>query len=73
MWGPFTQELEAGGGKEIFATRDLQKDGVDVMASMFEKDTAGFTEDFDPNAEPGDLSALTEAEEAPAAEASEEA
>ncbi|MDZ7895620.1 MAG: 50S ribosomal protein L9 [Sphingobium sp.] len=52
---------------------DLQKDGVDVMASMFEKDTAGFTEDFDPNAEPGDLSALTEAEEAPAAEASEEA
>lgn len=28
VWGPFTQELEAGGGKEIFATRDLQKDGV---------------------------------------------
>jgi large subunit ribosomal protein L9 len=32
---------------------DLQSQGVDVMASMFEKDTAGFTEDFDPNAEPG--------------------
>jgi large subunit ribosomal protein L9 len=32
---------------------DLQSQGVDIMASMFEKDTAGFTEDFDPNAEPG--------------------
>lgn len=28
VWGPFTQELEGSGGKEIFATRDLQKDGV---------------------------------------------
>ncbi|MDY7577152.1 ABC transporter substrate-binding protein [Herbaspirillum sp. RTI4] len=28
VWGPFTQQLEADGGKEIFATRDLQKDGV---------------------------------------------
>lgn len=34
---------------------DLQKDGVDVMASMFEKDEAGFTEDYDPNAEPGEI------------------
>ncbi len=32
---------------------DLQTKGVDVMASMFEKDVSGFTEDFDPNAEPG--------------------
>jgi large subunit ribosomal protein L9 len=32
---------------------DLQSQGVDVMASMFEKDVAGFTEDYDPNAEPG--------------------
>jgi large subunit ribosomal protein L9 len=32
---------------------DLQSQGVDVMASMFEKDVAGFTEDFDANAEPG--------------------
>jgi large subunit ribosomal protein L9 len=32
---------------------DLQTQGVDVMASMFEKDVSGFTEDFDPNAEPG--------------------
>lgn len=34
---------------------DLQKDGVDVMASMFEKDESGFTEDYDPNAEPGEI------------------
>ena len=32
---------------------DLQTQGVDVMASMFEKDVSSFTEDFDPNAEPG--------------------
>ena len=32
---------------------ELQAQGVDVMADMFEKDTAGFTEDYDPNAEPG--------------------
>ena len=37
------------------------------MADMFEKDTAGFTEDYDPNAEPGEIP--TDA--APAAEASE--
>ncbi|HEX8062545.1 MAG TPA: 50S ribosomal protein L9 [Allosphingosinicella sp.] len=41
---------------------ELQAQGVDVMADMFEKDTAGFTEDYDPNAEPGEISA-----EAPAA------
>jgi large subunit ribosomal protein L9 len=34
---------------------DMQKDGIDVMASMFEKDEAGFTEDYDPNAEPGEI------------------
>ena len=32
---------------------DLQAQGVDVMAQMFERDTAEFTEEFDPNAEPG--------------------
>ncbi len=32
---------------------DLQAQGVDVMAQMFERDTGAFTEDFDPNAEPG--------------------
>ena len=34
---------------------DLQAQGIDVMAQMFEKDTADFTEDFDPNAEPGEV------------------
>ncbi|WP_419825989.1 50S ribosomal protein L9 [Sphingomonas sp.] len=32
---------------------DLQAQGVDVMAQMFERDEAGFTEAYDPNAEPG--------------------
>jgi len=36
---------------------DLQAQGVDVMAAMFETDTAGFTEAFDPNAEPGEIPA----------------
>jgi large subunit ribosomal protein L9 len=34
---------------------DMQAQGLDVMAAMFEKDEAGFTEEFDPNAEPGEL------------------
>ena len=32
---------------------EMQAKGVDVMATMFEKDEAGFVEDYDPNAEPG--------------------
>lgn len=32
---------------------EMQASGVDVMSAMFEKDEAGFTEDYDPNAEPG--------------------
>ncbi|HEY0113417.1 MAG TPA: 50S ribosomal protein L9 [Allosphingosinicella sp.] len=36
---------------------EMQAQGVDVMADMFEKDTAGFTEDYDPNAEPGEIPA----------------
>ena len=32
---------------------DLQAQGIDVMSQMFERDTASFTEEFDPNAEPG--------------------
>ena len=32
---------------------ELQAQGVDVTASMFERDEAGFTEAYDPNAEPG--------------------
>ena len=45
---------------------ELQSQGVDVMAELFEKDEAGFTEDYDPNAEPGEIAAA--AEEAPAEE-----
>ncbi|WP_017466434.1 50S ribosomal protein L9 [Zymomonas mobilis] len=40
---------------------ELQAEGVDVMNQMFERDGASFTEDYDPNAEPG---FATEAEEA---------
>ncbi|MBB4641090.1 50S ribosomal protein L9 [Rhizorhapis suberifaciens] len=36
---------------------ELQKEGVDVMADLFEKDEAGFTEEYDPNAEPGEIAA----------------
>ena len=32
---------------------DLQAQGVDVMAQMFERDTAAFTEEFEQGAEPG--------------------
>ena len=42
---------------------EMQSQGVDVMTAMFEKDEAGFTEDYDPNAEPG---ATAEAQSAPA-------
>jgi large subunit ribosomal protein L9 len=46
---------------------DLQAQGVDVMSQMFERDTAAFTEDYDPNAEPG-ATAETPPAETPAAE-----
>ena len=51
---------------------ELQAQGVDVMASMFEREEAGFTEAFDPNAEPGVVPEEPVAEtpaEAPQAEA----
>ena len=52
---------------------ELQSQGVDVMAQMFEKDTAGFVEDFDPNAEPGVIAGETaDAAPAPAVEAAAE-
>ncbi len=44
---------------------ELQAKGVDVSMDMFERDGAGFTEAFDPNAEPGTLP--TEMADAPAA------
>jgi large subunit ribosomal protein L9 len=47
---------------------EMQSQGVDVMAAMFEKDEAGFTEDYDPNAEPG---ATAEVQAAPAADEGE--
>src|SRR5687767_8787564 len=50
---------------------ELQAQGIDVMAEMFEKDAAGFTEAFDPNAEPGEIAA--EADETPVAEEAAEA
>jgi large subunit ribosomal protein L9 len=34
---------------------ELQAQGVDVMAQMFERDETGFTEDRDPNMEPGEI------------------
>jgi large subunit ribosomal protein L9 len=49
---------------------DLQAQGVDVMSQMFERDTAAFTEDYDPNAEPG-ATAETPAEAPAEATASE--
>ena len=52
---------------------ELQAQGVDIMASMFERDNAGFTEEFDPNAEPGVLAVEAETEEPAKAEATAEA
>jgi large subunit ribosomal protein L9 len=49
---------------------ELQAQGVDVTADMFEREEAGFTEAFDPGAEPGTLPVDEEA--APAAEATTE-
>lgn len=43
---------------------EMQAQGVNVMEAMFEKDEAGFTEDYDPNAEPGEIAVeATETEE----------
>ncbi|RIX29406.1 50S ribosomal protein L9 [Sphingomonas edaphi] len=50
---------------------ELQAQGVDVMASMFERDEAGFTEAYDPNAEPGTIAEADEAEAVPAEAAAE--
>ena len=46
---------------------ELQAQGVDVMSQMFERDEAGFTEAYDPNAEPGEIPVDDEA--APSANA----
>ena len=48
----------------------LQSQGVDVMSAMFDNDEGGFTEAYDPNAEPGEIPAdLLDAEPEAAAEA----
>jgi large subunit ribosomal protein L9 len=51
---------------------DLQANGIDVMAQMFEREGAGFTEAYDPNAEPGEIAAEAPAEAAAASEAAVE-
>jgi len=49
---------------------ELQAQGIDVMASMFEREEAGFTEEFVEGAEPGEVPAEPAAEvEAAATEA----
>ena len=46
---------------------ELQSQGVDVMAAMFDTESGGFTEAYDPNAEPGELPAdMLESDEAEA-------
>lgn len=56
---------------------EMQEQGVDVMAAMFEQDTAGFTEDRDPNLEPGEFAASNDgdagADDAPEATEEEQA
>lgn len=47
---------------------DLQAQGVDIAAQFFERDAAAFTEDYDPNAEPGEIAR----EEAPEGESEAE-
>jgi len=51
---------------------ELQAQGVDVMAQMFERDDAGFTEAYDPNAEPGATAETATAEAAPEASETQE-
>jgi len=43
---------------------ELQAHGVDVMAQMFERDETGFTEDRDPNMEPGEIPLSVTADDA---------
>jgi large subunit ribosomal protein L9 len=52
---------------------ELQAQGVDVMAAMFDRDEAGFTEERDPNAEPGEIQPETAGTDAADGEATSEA
>lgn len=55
---------------------EMQAQGVDVMAQMFEEDRGqgqgGFTEDYDPNAEPGATAEVQPDADAPATDAGAE-
>jgi large subunit ribosomal protein L9 len=51
---------------------ELQAQGKDVMAEMFEKDVAGFIEERDASLEPGEIAPEPAAEEAPAAAAEDD-
>jgi large subunit ribosomal protein L9 len=51
---------------------ELQAQGKDVMAEMFEKDVAGFIEERDASLEPGEIAPEPAAEEAPAAATEDE-
>ena len=51
---------------------ELQAQGIDVMASMFEREEAGFTEEFVEGAEPGTLPEEPAADEASTAQAAAE-
>jgi len=50
---------------------EMQAQGIDVMAQMFEKDVAGFTETRVEGLEPGEIVPEAEAEAAPAEEAAQ--
>jgi large subunit ribosomal protein L9 len=53
---------------------EMQAQGVDVMAEMFEKEETGFTEERDPDLEPGEIPTdAAEAEASPAEAESDEA
>src|SRR4051794_17699600 len=52
---------------------ELQAQGVNVMSDMFERDVAGFTEEFNPNAEPGTIPAETQESAGADGEAASEA
>src|SRR4051812_48861822 len=51
---------------------ELQAQGKDVMAEMFEKDVAGFIEERDASLEPGEIAPEPAADEAPAPAAEDE-
>src|SRR3954452_20135156 len=51
---------------------ELQAQGKDVMAEMFEKDVAGFIEERDASLEPGEIPAEPAADQAPAATAEDD-